>query len=452
MPNQYDSLRLIQENTLLPLYQLFQPTTIIKNTVKVLRGEQYQAIHTKLGKNASRVKSINFFRFCPNCWEEQMQTYGEVYWKRHWQITGYEYCTKHKQPLFLSSIPSTGLDRKFYLAHFNVLTISSQLNLNPNDLHHHIELTQLINELLTLPPNSTIENFSIISDAYFAILKEKNLLLGTKNINYEKVHQTVIDYWGETFLQFYNLDDLKSENCWLKNICRKHRKSFSYLEHLILLKALFPDPSSDPINEYQKSLYVTATITPEKEPSINTQIESHEVLSYDQLTWIALIKKMSVQAVRLHDGALYARLYRKHKNWLLKVNHNALPAPISPAKPRVNWSIRDREFIKQLIKIRDDLLEDLNSPQWTTKFFIKKLGHVSLIEKNWHVLPLTKAFLNRYAESTSCYQIRRLTRTYINQATENKTYPASIFLRLSGLSLDRLTPEAHRFFITVMGD
>ncbi len=55
-----------------------------------------------------------------------------------------------------------------------------------------------------------------------------------------------------------------------------------------------------------------------------------------------------------------------------------------------------------------------------------------MIEKNWHFLPLTTVFLDRYAESVDCYQIRRLTRTYIHQQTENKYYPPSIFLRLSG--------------------
>jgi hypothetical protein len=64
---------------------------------------------------------------------------------------------------------------------------------------------------------------------------------------------------------------------------------------------------------------------------------------------------------------------------------------------------------------------------------------------------LTKAFLERYAESVDCYQIRRLTRTYIRQQTENKYYPPSVFLRKSGLSEQRLTPEAHRFFENIMG-
>mgnify|MGYP006056795597 FL=1 len=127
-------------------------------------------------------------------------------------------------------------------------------------------------------------------------------------------------------------------------------------------------------------------------------------------------------------------------------NKSAVILPSFIPKPRVDWKKRDRQFIKQLIKIRDKLLEDLDSPQWTKKFFIKQIGSVSMIEKNWKFLPLTTAFLERYAESVDCYQIRRLTRTFIRQHTESQFYPSSVFLRLSGLSSERLTPEARRFF------
>ncbi len=280
-------------------------------------------------------------------------------------------------------------------------------------------------------------------------MKDRGLLSGQKNINYEKVRQLVVDYWGESFLQYYQLGDLSSENCWLKNICRKHRKAFSYLEHLIVLKALVSEQS--PIYTYQQYLDLATVGIEEQAIPVTVKHKTYQVLSDDQLKWIQLIQDMSVKLARKHDGALYARLYRNHKDWLLQINQTAIMTPLSLPKPRVDWSIRDRQFMKQLIKIRDELLEDLDSPQWTKKFFIRQLGSVSMIEKNWNFFPLTSVFLDRYAESVDCYQIRRLTRTYIRQQTENKDYPPSVFLRESGLSEQRLTPEARRFFKNIMG-
>ncbi|QOW42818.1 transposase [Acinetobacter indicus] len=448
LPDCYDALHLINHHTLLPIYQPFQPDTVMRYAVYVLQGEQYQSLHTKLGKNASRIKSVNFFRFCPHCWQEQMEQYGEVYWKRSWQITGYEYCIKHESALFVSAVPCNGLDRRFYNAHLNVLIDSSQLFINSQDLKRHLELAKIIEDLLIQSSHIAVQDVSILSNAYFNLLKDRSLLSGQKNINYEKVRQLVVDYWGESFLQYYQLGDLSSENCWLKNICRKHRKAFSYLEHLIVLKALVPEQS--PIYTYQQYLDLATVGIEEQAIPVTVKHKTYQVLSDDQLKWIQLIQDMSVKLARKHDGALYARLYRNHKDWLLQINQTAIMTPLSLPKPRVDWSIRDRQFMKQLIKIRDELLEDLDSPQWTKKFLIKQLGHVSLIEKNWHFLPLTKAFLERYAESVDCYQIRRLTRTYIRQQTENKYYPPSVFLRVSGLSEQRLTPEARRFFNNIL--
>ena len=454
LPDQYDALILISQHTLLPIYQLFQTKTMMSYAVQALRNEQYQSLHIKLGKNASRIKSVSFFRFCPGCWKDQMEQYGEVYWKRSWQITGYEYCTKHKQPLFMSSIPCNGIDRKFYFAHLNALKDSSQLAFNPQDSRHHIELAELIEELLAHSTSTSIPDFSTISDAYFLILKDSELLSGRKNINYEKVRQLVIEYWGESFLAYYQLADLDSENCWLKNILRKHRKAFSYLEHCIVLKSLVPEQK--PIETYKQyvslaSIEKTNLDQQHEAPPVWVNNKIDMILSEDQKQWTKLIQKNSVKQARQCDPALYAQLYRNHKNWLLLTNKSAVVLPSAIPKPRVDWKKRDQQLIKQLIKIRDQLLEDLDSPQWTKKFFIKQLGSVSMIEKNWRFLPLTTAFLERYAESVDCYQIRRLTRTFIRQYTENQFYPPSVFLRLSGLSPERLTPEARRFFNSIWG-
>ena len=448
LPNYYDALRLINQHTLLPIYQPFQPKAVMIYAAQVLQGEQYQSLHTKLGKNASRIKSVNFFRFCPHCWQEQMEQHGEIYWKRSWQITGYEYCTTHAFPLFVSSIPCNGLDRKFYVAHLNALKDSSQLVFNPQDLHHHIKLAELIEELLTHSTSITMQDFSILSNAYFNLLKDRDLLSSQKNINYEKVRQLVVDYWGESFLQYYHLGDLWSENCWLKNICRKHRKAFSYLEHLILLKALVP--KRNPLETYRQYIELVSIAIKEQPIPVSIKNKIDGILSEDQKQWTKLIQKISVKQARQYNQALYSRLYRNHKDWLLLTNKSAVISPSSPPKPRVDWKERDRKFVKQLIRMRDELLEDLDSPQLTKKFFIKQLGSVSTIETNWHLFPLTTAFLARYAEAVDCYQIRRLTRTFIRQHIENKCYSSSIFLRQSGLSEQRLTAEARKFFNNIM--
>ena len=419
LPPQHDAINLIGNHTLLPIYKFFQPNSMIEYVFQAMCGNQYKPLHTKLGKNASRIKSTDFFRFCPVCWQEQIKKYGEIYWKRNWQVTGYEYCTTHKQPLFVSLLSCTGLDRKFYYADLKALKESSQIVLNPQDLKHHLELASSIEELLTSSVTIVIQDYTTLSRAYFNILKDNSLLLSRKNINYEKIRQVILDYWGESFLAYYQLADLVSENCWLKNIFRKHRKAFSYIEHLLVLKALVPE--QNPIETYRQYIEVASTGIEEEAAPICINNKVDRILSEDQKQWTKLIQQISVKQARQCDQAMYARLYRNHKDWLLLTNKSAVTLPSSLPKPRVDWKERDRQFVKQLIKIRDELLEDLDSPQWTKKFFIRQLGSVSMIEKNWNFFPLTAAFLARYAESIDCYQIRRLARTIFVNTMRIKT-------------------------------
>ena len=48
----------------------------------VLQGEQYKSLHTKLGKNASRIKSVNFFGSVrivgKNRWNNMVKCIGNV--------------------------------------------------------------------------------------------------------------------------------------------------------------------------------------------------------------------------------------------------------------------------------------------------------------------------------------------------------------------------------------
>ena len=102
---------------------------------------------------------------------------------------------------------------------------------------------------------------------------------------------------------------------------------------------------------------MAATATEKQTIPVNVKPETNQTLSEDQLKWIQLIQEMSVKQARQYDGAMYARLYRNHKDWLLLTNKSAVTLPSSPPKPRVDWKERDRQFVKQLIRIRDELLE-----------------------------------------------------------------------------------------------
>ena len=80
LPDQYNALTLISQHTLLPIYQIFQTDTVMRHAMQALRGEQYQSLHTKLGKNASRIKSVSF--------SDSVQIAGKNRWSNMEKFTG----------------------------------------------------------------------------------------------------------------------------------------------------------------------------------------------------------------------------------------------------------------------------------------------------------------------------------------------------------------------------
>ena len=116
----------------------------------------------------------------------------------------------------------------------------------------------------------------------------------------------------------------------------------------------------------------------------------------------------------------------------------------------MDWHSRDLFFVKQLIKLNNDLLWDLNSPRRSAKWWMKQTSHVSTIEKNLDMLSLTKLFLEKYSEDIGTYQIRRLTKIFIEMKIKAEVLPRWRILRKAGLSDERMVSEAARFLLKVL--
>ena len=111
----------------------------------------------------------------------------------------------------------------------------------------------------------------------------------------------------------------------------------------------------------------------------------------------------------------------------------------------VDWQRRDIELVRSLIKINDQVCFDLTLPRKSKKWWMNQTYSVSMIEKNQDKLPLVSAFLNRYSEDVSDYQIRRLSHVLIDSILNNQTLQRWEILRQARLSDERITPESSRF-------
>jgi len=87
-----DMLR--DQHTLFPFYTAFLPSARLSIVSEEMTGDGSR-LHSRLGLCAGRLHALQWLRFCPQCQQEDVALYGEVYWHRVHQIPGVEVCPHH---------------------------------------------------------------------------------------------------------------------------------------------------------------------------------------------------------------------------------------------------------------------------------------------------------------------------------------------------------------------
>ncbi|WP_227430302.1 TnsD family Tn7-like transposition protein [Psychrobacter sp. I-STPA6b] len=430
---------IVYQHTLFPLYAPFIPELRRQDCLKWIAGQSQGSIHLSIGSNASRLPPLKYIRFCPQCLNEQFKTHGEWYWSRMWQISGITCCIKHGK-LVNSLVRYRPSSRHDFIAPTpQNCIIKQQESISEDDRF----LTSKITELLSLT-EQTSATFEQWTTFYQNLARTHDCIKGTQQINHACILEKVKKRWSLEFLESNNLNKLDSETGWLRNIFRKHRKSFSYMEHIVAIesllekewsfKTILAQVKSRPSKEYGKIIQTEKTFK-----SDSNLVEAKRNI------WINLIKtSQSIKDTRKSNQALYTWLYRHDKTWLLNTNKK-YHTYYTPVGTKVNWYNRDNELVRKLIRINNDTVWDLQVPRKSKRWWIKQIGSVSMIEKNFDKLPLVSAFLNKYCEDVSDYQIRRLSRVLIDSLLDKKALQCWEVLRLAGLSDERISPESSRF-------
>ena len=280
---------------------------------------------------------------------------------------------------------------------------------------------------------------------FYAQLAQRVGCKNQRSLSYSELKSKILKIWPQKFLSQYGLKVTDSQTCWLRSIFRKHRKSFSYLEHLIVLDALLPRDWSiaEVLTEISTLRKMVFAQVKHKKPILLNK----DLLRKNRISWIALIKSDGVQVGRQqgeNGKALYAWLYRNDKKWLLKTNLIYHQSSHSN-NCHTNWVQRDQLIYHQLLTINESKTSDLNDPRRSRNWYLSHLQQAGTIEKNLHKLPLTLKFLGCFSESIPLYQIRRIQNAIKQLENDNRSKTRWRVLRSAGLSEERLTEEAAHY-------
>ena len=417
---------LISRHTLWPIYAPFLPRERIRKLNRWMSGTSQGAAHLASGIAASRVKAKTNLYVCDECLKKQKSKYGECFWNRLWQVPLVKACSSHG-PLYATNIELDGEHR-----HSHIPVESAQILEQVKTESADSSFSKQAEQLFQISYEGI--SFSQWTEFYKQFASNWGFLRGGR-IDHARIHEVVLEYWGKIWLTEAGILPSGKETSWLRGIFRKHRKSFSFAEHIVVLSAL----SSGTIRISNAIAEASSMMDRRKKTSVKEQeLVNVNELSRDQIAWERLLEQNHPKGARQKNQALYARLYRQHRDWLLQID-SANRAENKPVNKRVNWPIRDRQTAKELRDIYRTLSEDLYVPHLSKTFLIHQLKHRATVEKNLYRLPRCSALLSFYSESTDEYQARRLTRTYLEMKEKGLEIKRWFLLREAGLSDERMT-------------
>ncbi len=230
----YSVRHLIQYHTLLPYYStFFHKEKVNEARALMAQGASSGVVHSKLGLPASLIKSPAQLKFCPQCYNEDLEI-GEPYWHRSHQLPGVVFCDVHKRQLIKSDVTYSTRDHKFAFIPL------SELNTEQYQIEEinsgWVEHLQFIAEQSALILNSSLGQKI---PNYTPALQEKGYLTGGGRVRFDRLIRDFQDYFGDGLLQFLHCPiKLKSSDSWLHKAVRGNKELTQPLRHLILSRYL----------------------------------------------------------------------------------------------------------------------------------------------------------------------------------------------------------------------
>lgn len=398
---------LIRQHTLAPIYLAFSPESISKKTKRSMKSDFGGDVHTRLGIVASKVKTHKYLQYCEICRKNQIENLGEPYWQRTHQLTSVRVCHIHGTPLVLSDVKNPPPSKHLFASARNTKKHKEQ-PLARDLKAKEQQFARLCHSLLDCPPRKTVNRWQW-SQFYDGIAKSRGFRIGNRT-DYGAIGDAVLSYWGRQGLELLCANfDMDKGHVWLKNIFRKHKKSFHYTHHIALWTALYENPDPHLLIEEASRLPKAPSkpvIASSPDLPINETLKAQR-----RQKWLNLVGRNPAAGVKElrslpYGAATYGWLYRNDRDWL----QNHTPAKAKPVSTHstVCWAERDEETVEQLRALIDSKALLATGRRLSRSYIIRNLPKPGMVEKNLAKLPKSCNFLDRNSETVEQFQSRRL--------------------------------------------
>jgi len=240
--------KLVKEHTLFPLYSPFLSKECASSSLAKMSDKQGRAIYLSMGLMPSTIPSLNYFRYCPICYDYDLTNCGEAYWHRSHQIFGIEACSHHNVLLQDSTVrfPSNS-SRHLY----NALNHSSLKDLSSKEADEkQIQLAQAANWILQ--NDVPILGLTQLKDKYIKLLQQADLATFRGRVHQQDLLTAFRNYYSDEYLQRLRCS-IDSPDNWLSRLVRSPRVSQHPLKHILLMSFLGTHPQEFFSREYSST-------------------------------------------------------------------------------------------------------------------------------------------------------------------------------------------------------
>ncbi|MHB1657648.1 MAG: TniQ family protein, partial [Burkholderiales bacterium] len=233
--------QMVRQHTILPFYLPFQSQETASRAVAAMQGPMIGRLKFQLGLLTSRFRANHPLKACPVCMRADREQWSTPYWHVQHQLPGVWVCPQHQEPLMVSSLKATGVQRFQWM-----LPSPSHLiarTMTPGSATPLLSLAQASCELWGRPSGEHFEA-EVVADVYRDALRHLGLLtgMGTGRLRLRDIGTPFAEYLAP-LRQVDELSALpQSPDEAAREVARlayRPRSGMHPLRHLILIGWLF---------------------------------------------------------------------------------------------------------------------------------------------------------------------------------------------------------------------
>lgn len=447
----------IYQHSLFPFLAAFIPQDRAEKIIETMRNGEGAVSYIRIGLISNTITLNKYFRFCPECFKEDIEKFGEPYWHRSHQVTGVFTCLKHKIPLYNSTeLIRAGNRQRFISASHENCIAEKEINYSNNLMEKMLWMAEDVEVLLN-------NQFEFKESEWFRSqfrvkLVERGYARMNNYIHQKRLKHDFIDFYGHEYLKLVQSTVPDKSGGWLSDMVRKNDRTTYAVRYLLLARFLgipiidlfntklgFNGEGENNIDVYQElwderlieltqsglSIREIADVLKASTKTIRKAIDRLEIDEFWKFNgggkylhnkftdteefkikrkelrarWIELHSQYSDKSsnqIRKNNDGVYAWLKKYDSEWM-EEHYRRIDKKVN----YVDWSKRDAELLPQVKRVIKEMKK--GKPEritWTTVG--SKLGISGWLSKSKQKLPLTKEYIESELESQEEYHIRKI--------------------------------------------